>query len=75
VTTLTKRGQVTIPKRIREYLGIKSRDGVKFEIEKGTVKIKSAKALDLNFGKVRPKRRPEDFKKMRKFFEKRVGEQ
>ncbi|MCD6231945.1 AbrB family transcriptional regulator, partial [Candidatus Aerophobetes bacterium] len=34
----TKRGQVTIPKRIREYLGIKSRDGVKFEIEKGRLR-------------------------------------
>ena len=66
---------MTIPKRIREYLGTKPRDGVKFEIEKGVVKIKRAKALDSNFGKVKPKRRPEDFKRMRKLFEKGVGEQ
>jgi len=75
VTSLTKKGQVTIPKRIREYLGIKPKDRVKFEIEKGVVKIKLAKALDSNFGKVKPKRRPEDFKRMRKLFEKGVGEQ
>lgn len=75
VTTLTKKGQVTIPKRIREYLGIKPRDRVKFEIEKGAVKIKPARTLDLNFGKVKPKRRSEDFKEMRKLFEKTVGEQ
>ncbi|MEA1964119.1 MAG: type II toxin-antitoxin system PrlF family antitoxin [Candidatus Aerophobetes bacterium] len=73
ITTLTKKGQATIPKRIREYLGIKPNDKIEFEIKKDMVVIKPALNLDLNFGRVKPKKKPEDFKEVRKFFEKEVG--
>ena len=73
MTTLTKKGQATIPKRIREYLGIKPNDKVEFEIRKNMVVIKPALNLDSNFGRVKPKKKPESFAEMRKFFEKEVS--
>jgi len=75
VTTLTTKGQITIPKKIRKYLGIKPKDRIKFEVEEGVVKIRPAKDLDLNFGRVKPPKKPEDFKKIRKLFEEKVGEE
>jgi len=73
MTTITKKGQTTIPKRIREYLGVKPKDKVEFEIKEGMVRIKPASNLDSNFGRVKPTRKPEDFKVMRNFFEEEVG--
>jgi len=73
MTTITKKGQTTIPKRIREYLGVKPKDKIEFEIKEGIVRIRPAVNLDANFGRVRPKRKPEDFRAIRKFFEKEVG--
>jgi len=37
------------------------------------VLIKPAANLDTNFGRVRPKKKPEDFRAMGKFFEKQIG--
>ncbi len=73
MTTLTKKGQATIPKRIREYLGIKPNDKIEFEIRKNMVVIKPALSLDSNFGRVKPKKKPENFAEMRKFFEREVS--
>lgn len=75
MSTLTKKGQATIPKRIREYLRLKPKDKVEFEIKQGEVRIKPASDLESNFGRVKPKRRPEDFKAQREFFQKKVGEE
>ncbi len=38
--TLSSKGQVTIPRQIREILNIKQGDAVDFIVEKGTVKLK-----------------------------------
>ena len=75
ITSISPKGQVTIPKKIRDYLKVKPKDKIEFEIEKGVVRLKPVKSLDLNFGKVKPKEKPENFKKIRKFFEKKVGEE
>ena len=75
ITSISPKGQVTIPKKIRDYLKVKPKDKIEFEIEKGVVRLKPVKSLELNFGKVKPKEKPEDFKKIRKFFEKKVGEE
>ncbi len=75
ITSISPKGQVTIPKKIRDYLKVKPKDKIEFEIEKGIVRLKPVKSLELNFGKVKPKEKPEDFKKIRKFFEKKVGEE
>ena len=72
VTTLTKKGQATIPKRIREYLRIKPNDKIEFTIEEGDVKIKPARSLEANLGRVQPKRTPEDFREIRRMFEEQI---
>ena len=75
ITSINPRGQVTIPKKIRDYLRVKPKDKIEFEIEKGIVRLKPVKSLDLNFGRIKPKEKPENFKKIRKFFEKKTGEE
>lgn len=37
VSTLTQKGQVAIPKTIREYFGLKTFDKIYFKIEKGHI--------------------------------------
>ncbi len=55
-TSITVKGQVTIPKEIREALGLKPGDKVVFEKEGNTIVLKSAKTL-LDFrGYVKAKR-------------------
>lgn len=39
VTTMTERGQVTVPAEIRRMLGLKPRDKVEFSVEDGEVRI------------------------------------
>ncbi|MEW5804977.1 MAG: AbrB/MazE/SpoVT family DNA-binding domain-containing protein [bacterium] len=48
-TRITQKGQVTIPKYIREYLGLKIENEVEFKIEKGKVIIQPAPSLEANF--------------------------
>lgn len=72
-TRITQKGQVTIPKHIRDYLGVKTKNYIEFGIEKGKVFISPATPLEKNFGKVKPKQRPEDFSKARIHFEKEVA--
>lgn len=62
VTTITKKGQVTIPVGIRRSLGLAPGDKVSFVIEKGEVKVRPVKsALDTSFGAVKPRKKPEGF--------------
>ncbi len=44
-TTITVKGQVTIPKEIRKALGLRPGDRVVFEKEGNTIVLKSAKTL------------------------------
>ncbi len=39
LTSISKKGQVTIPKEIREKLGIKPKDKIAFRAEKGKIRI------------------------------------
>jgi len=74
-TSITKKGQVTIPKRIREYLGVKTKDKLEFKIEKGKVIVQPATSLEANFGRVRPQQKPENFMKIRKSFEEGIAKE
>jgi AbrB family looped-hinge helix DNA binding protein len=71
---ITGKGQVTIPKRIRDELGLKPGDRVLFVLRDGEVVLQPIKStlLDLK-GSVEPRRRPEDFKVVRKHTKKRVA--
>jgi antitoxin PrlF len=43
-TNLTRKGQVTVPKRVRDYLGLKPGEPVTFErLETGEIALKAAK--------------------------------
>ena len=42
VTTLTRKGQVTIPKAIREELGLKPFDKIEIYLEDGEAKLRKA---------------------------------
>ena len=45
-TNLTTKGQVTIPKKIRDYLGLKAGTPVSFQrLDSGEIAIRAAKAI------------------------------
>ena len=61
-TTVTQRGQVTIPAEVRRVLGVKHRDKVTFTIKNGEVRLAPAAfSLESAFGSVKPSKSPEDF--------------
>ena len=61
-TTITQRGQVTIPVEVRKMLGVKPRDKVAFTIEDGEVRLAPASfSLESAYGSVKPSKKPEDF--------------
>jgi antitoxin PrlF len=63
VTTVTQRGQVTIPAEVRRLLGLRPRSKVTFEIDDGEVRLTPAPfTLEQAYGSVKPLSRPEDFK-------------
>ena len=62
-STVTQRGQVTLPAEVRRLLGVKAKDKVIFSIEDGEVRVLPMEfTLETAFGSVKPKNRPEDFK-------------
>lgn len=66
-STLTIKGQVTIPVEIRKSLGLKPRDRITFIMETDGARILPVKSnLEAGFGAVKPRRRPENFKRLRK---------
>jgi antitoxin PrlF len=75
VTTVTTKGQVTIPADIRTHLGIKPRDRVRFEVaEDGSVHISPAPSrIAALFGSVKPLKRHKDDKALRQEFEEGVA--
>ncbi|MCL4418341.1 MAG: AbrB/MazE/SpoVT family DNA-binding domain-containing protein [Actinobacteria bacterium] len=59
VTTITKKGQVTIPVEIRHLLGFKAKDKVAFRIDGDNVRLAPAKYnLETAYGVVKPLKRP-----------------
>jgi AbrB family looped-hinge helix DNA binding protein len=67
VTTVTQKGQVTIPSQIRQALDLKARDKVVFTLEEGEARLRPAtRSLLDGFGAVKPRQRPEDFRKVRR---------
>lgn len=64
---ITRKGQVTIPKAIREIVGWKQGDRLSFVARSGEVVVKRQQGtvLDLK-GSVPPRRRPEDFEEIRR---------
>ena len=61
-TTITQRGQVTIPAEVRRFLGLKPKDKVAFTIEDGEVRLTPA-SFDLAsaYGSVKPSQTSDGF--------------
>ena len=73
-SVLTKKFQITLPKKIRQILEVKSGERIGFIVEGNEVKIVPLKSkLEENFGKVKALRKPENFKKIRDFVEKEMA--
>lgn len=75
LTTITKKGQVTIPVQIRHSMGLTPGDKVAFIIDRGEVKVRRVKsALDRSFGAIKPRKRPEDFEELERLAEEAMAE-
>lgn len=48
---LTTKYQATVPKEVREFLGLSSGDGLQWEIEDGHVVVKKVSKIDLEWQK------------------------
>jgi antitoxin PrlF len=73
-SVLTKKFQITLPKRIRQILGVKSGERIGFIVEGNEVKIVPLKLkLEENFGKVKAVSKPENFKEIRNFVEEEIA--
>jgi len=76
VTTVTQKGQVTIPAPIRKGLKIKPKDRVAFDIVDGEIRLRPAKSpVEASYRAVKPLTRPEDFRRLRRDFEEGVAEE
>lgn len=66
-SVITRKGQVTIPKEIRQHLNAKEGEKVLFLLrgDEVVLKVVHGNVLDLK-GSVKPSRRPEDFGAVRK---------
>lgn len=68
IVSITQQGQVTIPKAIREHLKI-GKNAKAIVVEKNNeILIKPVEDFFSLEGSIKPRSRPEDFKKMRKMF-------
>lgn len=73
-TTITQKGQVTIPAEIRSRLGLKPHDKVRFELQGETLTLRPVPSKVLRwYGSVTPKEKPEDHRKLREEFEEGVA--
>ena len=72
---VTSKGQVTLPKELREALGIRAADEVTFELREGEAVIKPARRGFLSrFGSISLQERPEDWQKVRELVSKDIAQ-
>lgn len=75
-SVLTKKSQLTLPKKIRDFLKVNPGDLIDFQIEKTFVKIIPLRSeLEINFGKLHSKRKPESFKEIRNQIEEKIAQE
>lgn len=70
---VTSKGQVTIPKAIREALELEEGSEIEFHVTDEGISVQRARSfLDL-YGSVTPRNRPEDWKRVREETMRAVG--
>ncbi|HEY1221457.1 MAG TPA: AbrB/MazE/SpoVT family DNA-binding domain-containing protein [Bryobacteraceae bacterium] len=47
VSKITSKGQITLPKKVRDKLGVRAGDYLAYEVAGNTVKLRKAQPLDL----------------------------
>lgn len=74
ISKVTSKGQATIPKEVRELLGIRPGDKVAFVVRGDTVVVIPVRGTlrDLR-GSIRPKRVPEDLERIRLEVKKKIS--
>ena len=76
VTTVTQKGQVTIPGYIRKALNIKPKDKVAFELADGHISLRPMTSrLLAGYRSVKSRNRPEDFRKLRREIEAEIAKE
>ncbi len=75
ISRVTSKGQTTIPKEIRDRLGIKPGDTVAFVVKGETAVIVPIRGTlrDLR-GSIRPRKVPEDLEEVRKEVKRKIAE-
>ena len=72
---VTSKGQITLPKAIRDALGLDESSVVEFELTDGGAMLTPVAGGFLSrFGTVKPRRRPEDWNRVRSETAKKVGQ-
>lgn len=72
---VTSKGQITIPKPVRDALGLRETDEVEFEVRGKRASMRPVERSFLRwYGSIKPRSRPEDFKKIREEAGKARGE-
>ena len=75
-SSVTQKGQVTIPGPFRKALKIQPRDLVAFSLVDGEVRLRPVQSAVLaSFGAIKPKRKSEDFRKLRREIEEEIAEE
>jgi antitoxin PrlF len=49
LATVTAKGQVTVPKAVRDALGLQQGDQLSWELEDGSVRVRAVSPLDLTY--------------------------
>lgn len=74
-TTVTTKGQVTIPGALRRELNIKPKDRIAVELRDGEIRMRRVRSpVEASFGAVRPINSPEDFRAIRRQIEEDIAE-
>ena len=75
-SVISRKGQVTIPAKVRKALGLKPGDRILYKVVDDKAELIPVKGTILDAaGTVRPKKRPENFAKIRETVKKRVSKQ
>ena len=75
MTVVTRKGQITLPAEIRRALDLKEGDKVTVSLVGNEARVRPAgSVLEQGFGAVEPRRRPEDFRELRRLAEEAIAE-
>ncbi len=75
--TVTSKGQITIPKAVRDALGLEKASVVEFDVHDGEAVLRavSRKGFLSRFGSIGPSTRPQDWKRVRRATAESIGRQ